>query len=333
MLKSHIARLAITGSLLAIILLLPAGASALQILTPADGAIITSSGHLVVKAGEAPAIDGLTIDINGVDSEIIPISSPAYRKAFRDFLIVKPDFDPGENRILVKGYAGGKPVAEARARVYLTEDPDRAPAGFEVKPFHVTAREALCEGCHHNLKPSAEDLAVANPARHPCASCHAGLINRKHVHGPAGVFECTSCHDPGSAPARYALIADGEKLCSGCHEDNVRSFRKSAFVHGPVAAGLCLVCHDPHASDSLAQIRGTVNASCLRCHDQVKVGEHVVRGVGGKPHPLEGNVNPADPAKPLNCASCHDPHGGQVKSYLRGNGKNLMGFCLYCHKK
>jgi predicted CXXCH cytochrome family protein len=103
-------------------------------------------------------------------------------------------------------------------------------------------------------------------------------------------------------------------------------------MHGPVELGACLICHDPHASDTLAQVRGAVNVSCLRCHEEIRFGNHVVRGVSGREHPLEGLRNPADGTKPFNCASCHNPHAGNTKAYLRGEGTGMV-FCLYCHKK
>ena len=320
-------------SIFAAMLLVPALARALQIVVPADGAILESSRHLVVKAGETPTIDGITVDINGVKSDIVPISSPEYRKAFRDFLILQADFDPGENKIVVEGYAGTRRVAEARAQVYLRGEFDTPPTRYRTASFHVTEREALCAGCHHNLKPTAKELAERTPAKHPCASCHAGLINRKHVHGPAGVFECTSCHDPESKPAKYAVADADGRFCLDCHQDKYEEFRSSKKMHGPVEAKQCLVCHDPHASDTLAQVRGKANASCLRCHASVTAGQHVVRGFSGQLHPLEGPVDPSDRHKPLSCSSCHDPHSAGLKALLRGKSASNAVFCRRCHNK
>lgn len=315
-------------------LLLPASAAALKIVVPADGAILASPRHLIVKAGDRADIDGLAVSINGVDSDIIAISSPEYRKTFRDLLILQADFDPGENRIVVKGYAGSKVVAEVRAQVYLQSEFETPPARYRPQPFHVAEREVLCQGCHHNLNPTAKELLSPNPAKHPCASCHAGIIDQKHVHGPAGAFECGSCHNPDSKPARYAVADPDGRFCLECHQDKYDEFRAAKFMHGPVQIGACLLCHDPHASDTLAQVRGPVNASCLRCHEKVKPGDHVVRGISGRGHPLEGPVNPEDQTRPFHCSSCHDPHSGQGKQYLRGGfAASNMSFCQKCHKK
>ncbi|TLM65636.1 MAG: hypothetical protein FDZ69_09035 [Deltaproteobacteria bacterium] len=308
-------------------------ALALQIITPADGALLESPGHLIIKAGDKPAIDGLTIEINGVKSDIIPISASDYRKMFRDLLILQAEFDPGESRLIVEGYEGSRKVAEARAQVYLRSEYDVPPARYRTLPFHLAEREALCTGCHHNLKPTAQELAEPSPVSHPCATCHGKLIDRKHVHGPAGVYECTSCHDTGSKPAKYAVPDREGAFCLDCHQDKYDDFRKSKRMHGPVEVKQCLVCHDPHASDTLAQIRGKVNASCLRCHSTVQSGQHVVRGFSGQLHPLEGLVNPSDPSKPLNCASCHEPHAANLPAYLRGTGASTMVFCRRCHNK
>lgn len=312
---------------------LATAAHALQIVTPTDGALLESSGHLIIKAGEAPPIDGLMVDINGVKSDMIPISSPDYRKQFKDLLILQTDLDPGENRIVVEGYAGGRRVADARIQVYLRGEYDTPPARYRALPFHAAEREALCAGCHHNLKPTAQELAEPSPVNHPCATCHGKLIDRRHVHGPAGVFECISCHDPASKPVKYAVPDRDGRFCLDCHQDKYDDFRKAKRIHGPVEAMLCLACHDPHASDTLAQVRGSVNASCLRCHAEVTPGQHVVRGFSGGVHPLEGLSNPSDPTKPFNCASCHEPHAGDVVALLRGPGGGSLVFCRRCHNK
>jgi predicted CXXCH cytochrome family protein len=310
-----------------------ADARALQIVTPSDGALLENSGHLIIKAGDTPPIDGLSVDINGVKSDIISIAAPDYRKLFKDLLILQADFDPGENTVVVEGYAGGRRVAEARIQVYLRGEYNTPPARYRELPFHLAEREALCGGCHHNLKPTPQELAEPSPVNHPCASCHGKLIDRKHVHGPAGVFECTSCHDVASKPAKYAVPDRDGAFCLDCHQDKYDDFRKAKRMHGPVEVKQCLVCHDPHASDSLAQIRGNVNASCLRCHASLASGQHVVRGFSGQLHPLEGLVNPSDPSKPLNCASCHEPHSADLPAYLRGTGSSTMVFCRRCHNK
>lgn len=309
------------------------GAHALEIVTPADNSLLDSSRHLIVKAGDNPSIEGITVEINGTKSDIIPISAPQYRKMFRDFLILQADFDPGENRVVVEGYVGNKRVSETTVQVYLRGEYDTPPERYRVRPFHVVEKEALCVGCHHNLKPSAKELAEPSPVKHPCNSCHADLINRKHVHGPAGVYECTSCHDPGSKPARYAIADPDGHFCLDCHQDKYDEFRHAKRMHGPVEAKQCLVCHDPHASDTLAQVRGSVNASCLRCHATVLSGQHVVRGFSGQMHPLEGPVNPSDQSKPLNCASCHEPHGAELEALLRGKSASNSVFCRRCHNK
>lgn len=306
---------------------------ALEILTPADGALLENSRHLVVKAGEAPSVDGLVVEVNGVKSDLITISSPEYRKLFRDLLILEADFDPGENRVVVEGYQGSRRVADARIRVYLRSEYVTPPPNYHELPFHVAERESKCEGCHHNLRPTAKQLMESSPEKNPCGTCHRRLIDRKHVHGPAGVFECTSCHDPGSKPAKYAVPDRDGIFCLDCHQDKYDDFRKAKRMHGPVEARLCLVCHDPHASDSLAQVRGAVNASCLRCHASVQTGQHVVRGFSGQLHPLEGPVNPSEPSKPLNCASCHEPHSSDLSALLRGKGASNAVFCRRCHNK
>lgn len=324
----------LTGGLLGCMLLFSAAPGyGLQMVYPVDGSWLTASGYLIIKGGDKPALDGVAIDINGVKSDVIDISAPAYRKAFRDFVILQADFDPGVNRIVIEGYLGSKRVSEVRSEIFLVDERTQAPpAKFRAGPFHLPEREALCQGCH-SMNPSAQELAQAQAKKNPCGSCHARMLDRKHVHGPAGVFECTYCHQTDSRPAKYVpRDADG-KICLECHDDKVKEYRAAKFVHGPVEAVLCVVCHDPHASDQPAQLVEKANDLCSSCHAEVREGQHVLRGVQGSGHPLSGRISPLDPGKEFNCASCHDPHAGQGPELFRGGVTNRFEFCRLCHKK
>ena len=309
-------------------------ALALEIISPPDGSIVSKSTRLVIKGGDKPPIDAITIAVNGEKSDLLDISSAAYRQSFKDFVFLEAEYDPGVNQIEVEGYAGGKRVTTAKSKVYLSDGVIEPPTPFAEKPFHTDESEARCTGCHHNLNPAPKDLSNPVPGQNPCSTCHAAILAGKNVHGPAGVYDCTVCHDPKSTPAKYALADRDGKFCSECHEDILAAARKSAFVHGPVASENCLACHDPHSSDAPGIVRGaTLNASCNPCHAAVTEQKiHGIRTVSGTSHPLEGKKNPAQPGKPFHCASCHDPHGAQVKGYLRGGGIGF-NFCKQCHVK
>lgn len=318
----------------ALLLAAPATSPALEIVYPADQTSIRHSDYLVIKGGSTPPLDGMTVELGGVKSDLIPISGPAYQAKFKDLLILQPEFDAGENRILVEGIQGGKVVAQARATVYLLGPQESAaPAPFRRFVMHTPEKEALCAGCHHKMNPTAAELDRSETARAVCGSCHRQLVTAKHVHGPAGVFECTYCHDPASKPARYQAKPGDAVLCSECHSDQFDRFRAQKFTHGPIEAGMCLVCHDPHASDQPAQALLPINDLCLGCHAGVGENGHVVRGISGKSHPLGGKPDPSRPGRTLDCTGCHNPHGGSHKSYFQREATSPMTLCRICHKK
>lgn len=309
-------------------------AAALEIVYPADKTYVLRSDFLIIKGGETPALEGMTISINGAKSELIDVSAADYRAAFGDFLILEPEFDPGRNQVEVDGYAGGKKVVSARADLfYLDGDPTAIPpAGYAPFVMHLPEKEKLCAGCH-NMTPDKAELAAEDAATNPCASCHRRMLNEKYVHGPAGVWRCAYCHDAGSKPARYRARSAGASLCNECHLDKVRQYNANKFVHGPVGVGLCGTCHDIHASANPAQLLAPVNQVCLGCHAPIATDMHVVRGVGGKGHPLEGVADPSQPGRTLSCASCHDPHGGQARSFFVRGITNRFALCQLCHEK
>lgn len=320
--------------MLVLSLLIATPALALELLSPGDNDIVSKATRLVIKGGDKPAIDAITIAINGEKSDLIDISSAAYRQSFRDFVFLEAEFDAGVNQIEVDGYAAGKKVQSVKAKVFLPVGTAEPPAPFAEKVFHTAANEALCAGCHHNLDPSAKDLASPVPGQNPCSTCHAAILDGKMVHGPAGVYDCGVCHDPKSTPAKYAVPDPDGRFCLECHDDFIAGVKKNRFVHGPVAAELCLTCHDPHASDAPGLVRGaSVNASCSGCHEQVTKTIHAVRTVAGGSHILEGARDPLRPGKPFNCASCHDPHGGAIGTLLRDQAPSAFALCQKCHKK
>ncbi len=304
--------------------------TALEIVYPADKTFFSRSNYLVVKGG-APALDAVVIAINGLRSEPIPVGSPEYRKLFKDFLILQPEFEKGKNQVVVEGMIGGKLARTASADVFYQADPSQAVPG-SYKPFvmHLPEQEALCAPCH-SMNPDKAELKVESAKGNPCASCHKGMLQSKFVHGPAGVFRCTYCHQVESRPAKYQPRPGGAAVCNECHGDKAADFMRNKFVHGPVAIGECTLCHDPHGSDQPAQMTAKINTLCLGCHESVGKGGHVVRGVSGKFHPLEGPKNPANPSIPFSCASCHDPHGGQGQNFFVAGIVDRFQLCSHCH--
>ena len=308
-------------------------AGALQIMYPLDGSYVTKSNYLIIKGGTDPALSGMSIEIGGVKSDIIDISSDAYRAAFGDMLVVEPSFDPGENHIVVEGYLGEEKMTTVKATIYYLGRYDlKTPVDFVQERFHTAEREKPCVSCH-DMAPSPTNLASPDAKRNPCGSCHARMLNKAHVHGPAGVYECTYCHDIDSTPYRYQVRSDEASLCLECHDDKMEEYRKSKFLHGPVEAGLCLVCHDPHASDERAQLIAPAYELCVSCHDQVIKEPHVSRGASGKLHPLKGVTNPAGSGEDLSCASCHNPHAGASSAMFRWGAESRFALCGKCHNK
>lgn len=313
-----------------VLLLTVSSAFAVEIFYPADGTYVIHSNFLIVKGGDEA--EGLTLEIGGEKSDLLDISSAEYKAAFGDFLIVQPNWDPGKNTVVVEAYKGGKKIAEKKAEFYYQNDQtEPPPAGYKRFIMHKPEQEAFCTGCH-NMNPTKEQFEMIG-AENPCASCHKRMLSRENVHGPAGAWQCAYCHDAGSRPVRYAPRKDDATLCNECHQEMVDKFKSAKFVHGPVAVGMCNVCHDAHASDNPAQVLTQTNTLCLGCHEGIDDGVHVVRGIGGKAHPLSGVPDPSNPSHELSCTGCHNPHSGDVEYlYQRGITSRMM-LCQICHKK
>lgn len=179
--------------------------------------------------------------------------------------------------------------------------------------FHTEKNEAACRKCHDLNPPSTESQGFATATQF-CLGCHKELTGQKLVHGPITIGGCAPCHQFGSKPNRYAVIAQGQELCFKCHEEKRKDLIRM-YLHGPMSAGLCTICHSPHGSSEKFQLRRYVGELCVMCHEGLKSA--AFRKVVHKP------VN--DGA----CARCHEPHSSSRNdNFLKLPANDL---CLSCH--
>jgi predicted CXXCH cytochrome family protein len=191
-----------------------------------------------------------------------------------------------------------------------------------------------------------------------CSACHADIAKdfRHAFHAQQGV-ECEQCHGLGSLHVqgagdvskiisfRQRPAADANGVCLSCHakDEKIRHWIAGTHAANQVR---CIDCHQTHTyqakgesklgasldvttparvstvenlvpeAKAIMQPRWQANDACLRCHQ-------TERGQMSLPyhHPLrEGKMN---------CADCHDPHGGARGNNLRMANTNQL--CLSCH--
>ncbi len=195
-------------------------------------------------------------------------------------------------------------------------------------PHGTSARHQLvknvstsCVACHSpkvakfTLAHKGIDVSTSNCVE--CHSAHSRNRTAKRIkprqHMPFKSGQCGTCHKPGSSE-----LAKPEKdLCAICHKDVVGSPEKAGHAHAAVTEGMCTQCHSPHASDApkgLYKDKQIAN-SCFLCHTGV-----------------EDEVNSKykhEPARDLNCLTCHKGHSSTQKTLLV---KDSIELCKGCHK-
>jgi len=235
------------------------------------------------------------------------------------------------------------------APVSVTTAAPRAPD--DPRPATMT-----CTGCHSAHERRTAPAYTASPDG-DCFACHARDIGERLTGADASTRHDLLTADQASHGSRLT--------CANCHQPHVSS--ESTPVVDP---------DDPGPAGGMA---GVTDAFCLRCHDSslptsaettrwaaaplaVGGGSETsdiasswvgsVHGAGASVAPdLRGGMGYAV-GDPLECATCHDPHGSTNRSTLRevvpsregtgqaeallvvplsGGGADMRLFCGGCH--
>ncbi|MBI4682165.1 MAG: hypothetical protein HY757_03585 [Nitrospirae bacterium] len=285
------------------------------------------------------------IKVNVNDKEYIKLVPDQEVECFSVLLSV------GINRINITAIKEDKEVDKIAVNVFRRSDLSsefiKPPVGYNINYFHEKD-SWQCTGCHI-LKPGDSDRRSVNIAAFPseilsagakaaartstCYSCHKALTSYPFVHGPAAVWSCLSCHEPGAKP-EYAVKKPDTKICFSCHIKQKEDWYGKKYFHGPFTTEKCAICHNPHASENPFNLHKPTWDLCLSCHIDKGSGIHIVRnylGISSKNHPTRGKPDPLRKGKELSCASCHDPHASDSAKFWRLNVGSGFELCTKCH--
>jgi DmsE family decaheme c-type cytochrome len=173
-----------------------------------------------------------------------------------------------------------------------------------------------------------------------CADCHdevvAAFAANPHATsgGGSGADRCLACHrgasDHAAADGDKALVtvprgAEGAAICLSCHAGRGANGIDPKGVHGERGI-TCDTCHAMHPAGipPEALLRQAGSSGCVACHPHA-------RGEFSRPytHPMHASVDGSGAAG-LQCASCHNPHGGRNADSLKRDGAGEM-VCVSCH--
>ena len=150
---------------------------------------------------------------------------------------------------------------------------------------HNPAAQWTCFVCHEVL-PGERKYTTPKPDQKVCYPCHNSETkdwkNKKIMHGPTAVGNCTLCHNPHGSGHPALLKMQTTDLCINCHKDKESGAHVIAGFYGkghPVRGAkdpfkpdrefTCASCHDPHAGDTqnlLKHDTSNIAAYCSNCH-------------------------------------------------------------------
>jgi predicted CXXCH cytochrome family protein len=348
-----------------------AGPPTLSIVYPKPNSVVGGKVNLVLDpASDWSAAPYFQAVVNGKASEVIDTSTG--RHALQGL-----DLQPGMNaitvKVLVPAHAGksdeskGKELKKEFKEVFTRHlivfskvelfTGRTSPAGYAPELFHTRENEAACSGCHQ-LDTSSSATFPKKPEEAICYACHRSIPTGQHIHGPAAVWHCLSCHNPELYPVKYQFTAvypskvsksvqpivpraadpkipvvrsiTIRDTCLKCHSDVM----SGPFKHGPIDAGYCTLCHDPHASENAAWLRKPSWDLCTTCHDEKITERHViVSQKNDAGHPTKNKRDPARRGKRMTCVSCHAPHSAESRYLYAFGAKERFALCGFCHGK
>lgn len=307
-----------------------AAAASLSVASPPDRSYVESGLISVVLNGWSTVVDEIRVSVNGRKQNIASKPFNRYVMCYDGIPLAY-----GMNKIKITGFKKGKKIQELTTQIFFRSDistiANSAPDGFKRYLFHTDENEKECLSCHElDFRKAGEPQG---PDRSPCYLCHEKMLsNYKFIHGPSAVWSCLMCHDEKARAPKLSVMQPVSKICANCHEN---SWDNKKYGHGPTAAGACTTCHNPHAADRNYFLRLEVFDLCTSCHEEIPSKPHVISsffGNGG--HPLQRSPNPLNPARDMNCASCHNPHGGNSRVFLNNYEESMpmQRFCLSCHR-
>lgn len=305
-----------------------ADSPAFILLYPQDQSVFFGAGltHVVLELNQPAAV---TVRLNGN-----PLGNPKVKDKIHHYSL---RLELGLNRVEVEAVHGEKIVGREKRELFFFSPiakNNEIPKGFAPNPFHQAGRAGeKCASCH-TLEPQKPDRAPTSPNASSCHVCHQRLVQFKQVHGPAALWNCLACHNPGSSPAKYATPVPVRDLCYQCHTDQKNYFFSSKYQHGPTATGMCTICHNPHASDYEFWLKKEPWDLCTTCHLEKASGRHIIAwGPTGDTHPTRGRPDPMKPEREFSCRSCHNPHASNAPKLWNFDATTAYQLCWACHRK
>ena len=184
-------------------------------------------------------------------------------------------------------------------------------------PPYADAECITCHNPHGSLFPAfLRDLPGL-----VCVECHESLLPGyppTEMHSAENLDSCGNCHVGHASTNAHLLSREGSQLCAGCHEALAYPDERG-FPHDAVTDGECQDCHVPHFEKGASSLVSDQPELCGDCHD---VGNEAF---------AEQHFFPTA----LNCAGCHDPHGGNVPKFFWAHQHDPFAEreCDSCHDR
>ena len=176
-----------------------------RVIYPIDNSVVGNKVNVVLDPTDIPFFQ---ITVNKTSYPVVDTSRGAH--AYQGI-----ELEPGRNTVIVNVLAAKDVKNREKTSVIASRKIDvfnrdgyffSIPRQFKQQPFHTRERESTCGSCHR-LEAGPADVRHEKPEDVLCFVCHREVPKGKHIHGPAAVWDCLSCHNPDLYPAKYAFTA------------------------------------------------------------------------------------------------------------------------------